>query len=80
MAKALNVFTKDTPSAPSSSHTLAIPTMSSALGDNFITRGLSTTFLTSLITSLATSFFIPKAIPPALTFGQDIFNSITSTS
>ena len=78
IAIALNVFTKDIPSAPSSSQTLAIPTMSSALGDNLTTRGKSVTFITALTTSLATSFFIPNAIPPAFTFGQDMFNSIIS--
>jgi hypothetical protein len=37
------------------------------------------TFLTALVKLAATSALVPKAIPPSLTFGQEIFNSIALT-
>src|SRR3712207_7943954 len=57
-----------------------MPTISSAFGDNLTIKGFVVDFLTALTTSLATSVFIPKAIPPCFTLGQDIFNSIISKS
>ena len=76
MAMALNVLTRLSASAPTSSHAFAISTMSLALGDSFTISGLSVASLTFLTTSFATQVFMPKAMPPLLTFGHEILSSI----
>ncbi len=49
-------------------------------GVNFTIKGLEVSLRTAETTVFALEQLIPKAAPPALTFGQLIFNSITGTS
>src|SRR3990170_5442697 len=74
-----NVFITDRPSAPSSSHTLAKEAISVTFGDSFIRTGNVVAFLTICTTLRVDSMSVPKAIPPSLTFGQDILTSSPST-
>ena len=72
------MFTKDSASAPASTQAKAISLISSALGDSFTIIGFFETSLQALTTSSADSHFIPNAIPPVFTLGQEIFSSIKS--
>ena len=70
----------DTPSAPPSSTPFAIDAISVTFGVNFTIKGLSKTFLTSLVTCFTPSYVFPKAIHPAFTLGQDKLSSTPSIS
>ena len=67
-------------SAPLSSEILAKSGIDPTFGESFTISGFFVTFLTLLITSFALSGSVPKAMPPSLTLGQDIFSSIIGTS
>ena len=66
----------ETLSAPSASQAFAMSTTLVTLGDNFTISILSYTSLTALTTLAAPDAVTPKAIPPAFTLGQEIFNSM----
>jgi len=70
----------DKQSAPAFSTLSAILTISVTFGESFTMRSLFVCFLTSSTTVYATSGSTPKATPPALTFGHEIFTSIPATS
>ncbi len=71
----VKVLIKVRASAPASSTANAISTISVTLGESFTHSGSEVSFLTALTTSKAFSLEVPKAMPPSLTFGQEIFNS-----
>ncbi len=69
------------PSAPASSQALAMDTMSVTLGLSLMKTGLwRTTSRTAFVTEAAEAGSVPKAMPPACTFGQDTFTSMRSMS
>ncbi|CEY34515.1 Uncharacterised protein [Streptococcus pneumoniae] len=70
-----NVLIIVKPSAPAFSIAFAISTMFATFGDNFTYTGTSETSFTRFVKSAAISGFVPKAIPPVFTFGQEMFNS-----
>src|SRR5450830_105182 len=79
IARALNVLTSETASAPACSQAIAIATMSSALGDSLTMSGLPHTRRTAPTTPAATSLLMPKAMPPSRTLGQLMLSSTKST-
>src|SRR5450756_31821 len=78
-ARALNVLTRETASAPACSQAIAIAVMSSALGDSLTMSGLLHTRRTAVTTPAATSLLTPKAMPPSCTLGQLMLSSTMST-
>ena len=75
----ISVFIIVNPSAPAASTAFAIGTMSVTLGESFTYNGTLLTALQALTSAAATSGSVPKACPPCLTLGHEIFNSMTFT-
>ena len=72
----IKVLMSETESAPSASTALAISTMLVTFGESFTISVLWYFALTAFTTLAAPSQVTPNAIPPSLTLGQEIFNSM----
>src|SRR3989304_5287684 len=70
-----SVLINDIAFAPSSSHTFAKGVMSVTLGDNLIITGRDVDLRILRTTCRVALMSVPKAIPPSLMFGQDMFAS-----
>jgi len=73
------VFISESTSAPPASAALAISVMSVTLGLNFMITGCFATFFIAFVMCSILAAFCPKAIPPSLTFGQEMLISSIST-
>ena len=71
-----NVFISETESAPDSSTASANSTILVTLGESLTISDLEYTSLTAFVTAIAEGQCVPKIMPPSLTLGQEIFNSI----
>ena len=73
------VLTSVRPSAPASSHALAMATMSVTFGLSLMNTGFEGhAFLAAAATLAAESGSVPNAIPPLWTFGQEMLTSTMS--
>ena len=75
-----SVFISEIASAPFASTLFAMSVMLVTFGDSFTISGFVVASLTALVTCPATVQSVPKAAPPAFTFGQEMFSSIRSTA
>ncbi len=75
-----SVFISEMLSAPSASTAFAISVMLVTFGVSLTISGLLVAALTAFVTEEAPSQVTPQVAPPALTFGQEMFSSIMSTS
>lgn len=75
----VRVLIKERTSAPPASAARAISVMSVTFGLSFIITGCFACFFTSLVIASTAFGSCPKAIPPSLTFGQEILISNIST-
>ena len=74
------VLISETASAPSASTAFAIATISVTLGLSLTISGLLVAPRTAFVTAAAIWGVEPKAAPPSLTLGQEMFSSIMSTA
>ena len=74
-----NVFINVKASAPPSCAAFAISVIDVTFGDSFTINGFVVFWRTKYTSSSTVLALLPNAIPPFLTFGQDIFNSIAHT-
>ena len=73
------VLTSVSPSAPASSHALAIDTISVTLGLSFMNTGLpGQAFFAAAVTCAAAAGSVPNAMPPLCTLGHEMFTSTMS--
>ena len=79
MAMPVNVLMREMASAPAASTALAMVVMSVTLGDNLTMTGFFVLSLTLRVTAAAASGWVPKTMPPSLTFGQEILTSRPAT-
>ena len=77
----VRVFISDMQSAPPRCAACAFAAMLSTLGESLTMSGVFLSApLHSRVTSSTFSGFMPRAMPPARTLGQEMFSSIMSTS
>ncbi len=79
MAMPRRVFISEMASAPASSTARAMAAMSVTLGDNLTMSGSWECCLTKVVTLDAAMVHAPKAMPPVLTFGQEMLTSSALT-
>ena len=72
------VLMSETASAPPASAALAISAMLVTFGESFMITGCFAYFFISLVIVSTPFGSVPKAIPPSLTLGHEIFISIIS--
>ncbi len=75
MAMPRRVLMREIPSAPASSTAFAMETTSVTFGDSLMMTGRSVLSFTARVTAAAALGSVPKATPPTLTLGQEIFTS-----
>ena len=75
-----SVLMSESASAPAATAARAISVMSVTLGESLTMSGFFAFFFAAETTSVTMSGWVPNAMPPHLTFGQEMFISIRSTS